>query len=663
MKDKDKTKEQLVNELEKMRQRVAESEEASEVGHKRVGEDSQESEGDYHKLFELLPIGVTMLDMKGVVLYCNSAVYSKGGYTKGSFTGKHFSKIASVRVKDIPTYIRIFNTIVRGKIPKPFEAIYQRKDGTSGWTEISISLIKVGGKRCILVMQHDITERKQVEEELNKFKTITDGANYGIAMINTEEGTFIYTNNTFNKMHGYTTNELIGSHFSTVFTKEQLEEAVNLREHLLSTGEQKTVELWRKKKDGTVFPTMTRSIVVKDDKGKSLFLTASVIDITEPKQAEEKETRLQQELNLTSHLASVGQMAAGIAHEINNPLTGVIGFSDLLMKKDIPEDIRKDVNIIYDGAQRVANIVSRMLTYARHSKPERISINVNELVETTLALRAYEMETSNIKVTTQLDPDLPMTMADAGQLQQVFLNIMMNAETEMIQAHGGGNLAVETEKLDNTLRITFKDDGPGIIKKNLERIFEPFFSTREVGQGAGLGLGVCYGIITQHGGKIYAKSKSGKGATFIVELPITTKAEQLKFVESVAEPSGVSRAKILVVEDEPMVQRLLTEILSQEGHESAITDNGEDAMARLGSEDYDVILLDIKLPGISGIELYKQLQKKAKPSARRVIFITGDTMSRDTMAFLSKTRAPYVTKPFNAEQLIKDINGILAQSA
>lgn len=245
-------------------------------------------------------------------------------------------------------------------------------------------------------------------------------------------------------------------------------------------------------------------------------------DLNERKRAEEREKQLQEELHLASRLATVGEMASGIAHEINNPLTSVVGYSQLLMKRDIPEDVRKDVNIIYEGAQRVASITHRMLTFARQHKPERASINTNDIIETTLAMRAYEMESSNIKVNTQLDTDLPMTMADAGQLQQVFLNIILNAEVEMSQTHGRGNLLVKTERIDNTIRVSFKDDGPGISKKNLGKIFDPFFTTREVGHGTGLGLSVCHGIVLQHGGKIYAESELGKGATFVVELPITT---------------------------------------------------------------------------------------------------------------------------------------------
>ena len=389
---------------------------------------------------------------------------------------------------------------------------------------------------------------------------------------------------------------------------------------------------------------------------------AFIRDITERKQAEEKEKQLQQELILASRLATVGEMAAGIAHEINNPLTGVIGFSDLLMKKDIPDDIRKDVNIIYDGAQRIASITGRMLSYTRQYKPERTSVNINGIIETTLAMRAYEMKSSGIQLETRLDPDLPITTADAGQLQQVFLNIILNAETEMITAHGRGNLLVKTERIDNTIRVSFRDDGSGIAKEDLDKIFNPFFTTREVGKGAGLGLSVCHGIISQHGGKIYAQSRSGKGATFFVGLPIVTKTEQLKLAEVAAkEPERVPRGRILVVDDDTIVQEFLTELLREEGHDVEIVENGEDALKRIDSEEYDVIVLDIKLPGMSGIELYKYMQKAVKSLARRVIFITGDVMSQDTRDFLSSTRAPYITKPFEAEQLKRDVDRIINQ--
>ena len=240
----------------------------------------------------------------------------------------------------------------------------------------------------------------------------------------------------------------------------------------------------------------------------------------ERKQTEERLRQLQLQLNLSNRLASVGMMVEGIAHEINNPLVSVIGFAQMLMYEDIPENTKETVRAINDSAQRVADIVKNLLTFARQQKLERTYINVNNIIQAALDMRTYPMEISNINVTTQLDPALPSTMADATLLQQVFLNLIINAETGMKSAHGEGNLSIKTETVENTIQVSFTDDGPGIAEVNLSHLFDPFFSTREVGQGTGLGLSVCYGIVTEHNGQIHVKSELGKGAIFIVELPI-----------------------------------------------------------------------------------------------------------------------------------------------
>ncbi|GAG26543.1 unnamed protein product, partial [marine sediment metagenome] len=262
--------------------------------------------------------------------------------------------------------------------------------------------------------------------------------------------------------------------------------------------------------------------------------------------------------------------------------------------------IKNDVKLIHDGAQRVAGVVKRLLTFARQQKPQRDYVSINELIETTLAFRSYELETNNTKVTTYFAPELPATIADGAQLQQVFLNLIVNAETEMKLAHGKGKLSVRTEAIDNTIRISFKDNGPGIAKENMARLFDPFFTTREVGQGTGLGLSVCHGIVTEHNGQIYVDSKRGKGATFIVELPIVTRPRQLGLAESeVEESQKAAKAKILVIDDEPIIRDFLSRVLTDEGHEVETVDNADDALQKVGTERYSLILLDIKMPGMS----------------------------------------------------------------
>jgi CheY-like chemotaxis protein len=229
-------------------------------------------------------------------------------------------------------------------------------------------------------------------------------------------------------------------------------------------------------------------------------------------------------------------------------------------------------------------------------------------------------------------------------------------------ARGSGKLSIKTQQTENNIRISFKDDGPGIAEENLERIFDPFFTTRQVGQGTGLGLSVCYGIVSEHGGRIHAESKPGKGATFIVELPIITADKQLEFPEpAVQEQQKVTGAKILVVDDEPVVREFISKVLTEEGHQVEAVDNAQDALEMVKSKTYRIILLDIKMPGLSGIELYKRFQKIAPSLARRVVFVTGDVMGTRTTAFLSKAKSPYITKPFDGKQLNIAINRIFTE--
>jgi len=382
------------------------------------------------------------------------------------------------------------------------------------------------------------------------------------------------------------------------------------------------------------------------------------------KQAEAERQELERRVQLTDRLASIGEMASGIAHEINNPLTSVVGFSELLMERDLPEDIREDVEIIHDGSQRVTNIVKRLLTFARQYKPVQSRTDINEIIKSTLTLRKYSLETGNIEVNTLLEPELPWTMADTGQLQQVFMNIIVNAETEMRKAHGKGRLIIKTEQTGNTIRLSFKDDGPGIARENLEKIFDPFFTTKEVGEGTGLGLSLSHGIISEHKGRIYAESEAGKGATFIIELPVVAEEEEkIERVEAVEEAGKPRGGRILVVDDEPVILTFLKKVLGGEGYDVETAGSGKEALGMIKNERYGLILCDIKLPGLSGIEIYDEIGKVAPSLQKRVIFITGDMMAADTRRFLKRTKVPYVTKPFDIAKLKEEVKRILSENS
>jgi signal transduction histidine kinase len=230
--------------------------------------------------------------------------------------------------------------------------------------------------------------------------------------------------------------------------------------------------------------------------------------------------QIQEQLIITDRLASVGELASGIAHELNNPLTGVISFSELLLDQDVSDDVKKDLEVINREAKRTAGVVKGLLSFTRKHPEEKQSVDVNEVIQGVLKMRSYEQKVNNIEVNTQFTPDLPEIIANSFELQQVFVNIIINAEHFMTEAHGRGTLTITTERVGETIRVSLVDDGPGIAKENLGHLFDPFYTTKEVGKGTGLGLSISHGIITSHGGRIYAESELGKGATFVVELPI-----------------------------------------------------------------------------------------------------------------------------------------------
>ena len=233
-----------------------------------------------------------------------------------------------------------------------------------------------------------------------------------------------------------------------------------------------------------------------------------------------QQKRIEEQLILADRLASIGELSSGIAHELNNPLTSVIGFSQLLMEGDVPDNIKEDLAIVYSEAQRAAAIVKNLLTFARKHTPVKQLSQINTVIEDVLRLRTYEQKVDNIEVEKYLANNLPEIMIDPFQMQQVFLNIIVNAEFAMLEAHNKGKMVITTERSENIIRITFTDDGSGITQENLKHMFDPFFTTKEVGKGTGLGLSICHGIVTEHGGQIYARSGKGQGATFIIELPL-----------------------------------------------------------------------------------------------------------------------------------------------
>ena len=477
-----------------------------------------------------------------------------------------------------------------------------------------------------------------------------------------DEGRILEVNDQFLELWGYTREELIGRKSTELKMWVNPEMRNTMLAELNLRGQVHDFEILGRKKDGQTF---WDSISLSQFKisGTPLILIASR-DITKLKLVEEERRQLEDKAQTASRLAIVGEMAAGVAHEINNPLTGVLGFSQIILEKEnLPADIKEDVKLIADGSRRVSEIVKRLLTFARQSKPVRTLSNLNELIVNTLKLRDYVLKTANIEVITRYDPELPLTIVDPGQLQQVFLNMIVNAEQAMKGAHGRGTLTISTEKKENFIRISFQDDGPGITKENMGHLFQPFFTTKAPGEGTGLGLSLSRSIVLEHNGKMNVVSEFGHGATFIIELPIIESLPSEADVRPptvVTKPANTKKGNILVVDDEPGVRILLSRVLVQMGHKVDTVPNAETAVDKLNAGvTYDVILTDVRMPGMSGVELRLFIIEKMPVMKNRIIFITGDVMGTDINNFLTQNKLTFLSKPFNIELIKKHVDDIM----
>jgi len=493
---------------------------------KQAEEALRESQEKLRRMFESVTEGISVIDLNGIITEVNQRTVEIHGYdSKDELLGR--SALELVAPRDHEKIAKNMRKALKGVIVRGVEYALLKADGTEFPGELSTSVLRDASGKWIghITVARDITERKQAERELRRakeqFQGLVEESPLGVALI-TGDGHCQYLNPKFVKMFGYTLEEVpTGREW---FAKAHPD--AEYRKQVISTWKGDMKAAGHGERPNRVF-----TVTCKDGSEKAIYFRVVILetgdylviyeDITERRQAEEREKKLQQELYLAQRLASIGELAAGVAHEINNPLTGVLGFSQRLLRKSKDEELSRDLEIIHGEAQRAAKVVQNLLTFARRREPKKEYSNINDIVQKALELRGYALQTGNIEVMTDLAPRLPQIMVDFPQIQEVFLNIILNAEHAMNEANGEGKLIIKTREVKDYVRISFADDGPGIPPEQLAKVFDPFFTTRAEKGGTGLGLSACHGIVTKHGGRIYVRSKPGKGATFFVELPLS----------------------------------------------------------------------------------------------------------------------------------------------
>ncbi len=358
----------------------------------------------------------------------------------------------------------------------------------------------------------------------------------------------------------------------------------------------------------------------------------------------QRETRYQ-----SDKLAALGQLLAGVAHELNNPLSVVTGRAAMLHRKLDGQPLAQDVEKIEQAAHRCARIVRNFLALARQHAPERREVDVNQVVRDAVELLAYHLRLDNIDVTLDLADPLPVMWADPHQLHQVVINLVTNANHAMRQTPSPRRLTLTTRysPAPPRVRLEVADSGPGIPPEIQARIFEPFFTTKPTGEGTGLGLSLCQGIIEGHGGTIRVDSRPGHGAVFQIQLPAGSAPAAPADVGSPEAAAPAIARSILVVDDEPEVAAMLAEMLAADGHRVETAANGTVALARLTEGTYDLILSDLRMPEMDGPTLYSEIKRRFPHLAQRIVFFTGDSLTSEVREFLEKTAAPRVSKPFD----------------
>ncbi|HEY6167188.1 MAG TPA: ATP-binding protein, partial [Verrucomicrobiae bacterium] len=384
-------------------------------------------------------------------------------------------------------------------------------------------------------------------------------------------------------------------------------------------------------------------------------------------------TRLEQQLRQAERLSAIGQMISGIAHELNNPLAVIMGYLELIMQRhELNPQTRADLLKVAQESNRAAKLVSNFLSFAREQPGRSEAVDLNEVVHHVVELREVEMRVVGIKWQLDLEPALPLTLADRDQVQQVLVNLINNAVHALLDRPLPGQLRISSRASGARLELRVSDNGPGVPPAVRAKIFEPFFTTKEVGTGTGLGLSIAHSIMAEHNGRIAYEDAPGGGACFVLEFPLivpsgadshpagTGETQQLP-VPKPAETNG-RVARILVLDDEKSIADMLGEMLNLLGHQTTICNSGPQALEELGRSEYDLILSDYRMPGMDGREFFNLASQRDDTFKHRIIFLTGDVVNEQTRSFLQSVGAPYLGKPFHLDTVEEAINGVLKRA-
>jgi len=491
-------------------------------------------------------------------------------------------------------------------------------------------------------LHQDIAGRKMAEAALRaseeQYHAMFDASIDGLALWNAA-GDLVDTNPALCRMYGYEDDEFCkspGGWPGPSYEQEFLQ--------AVAAGEPLHVEVTERRKDGSALELELHGIPMQYQ-GKPHVLTIAR-DITEKKRSATELERQRDALHQREKLAALGSLLAGVAHELNNPLSVVVARA-VLLEEQGDSKTKAAALKIRTAAERCARIVRTFLAMARQQPPERGPVAVNEVVTAALDIASYALRTSSVEVTLDLAKGIPLIHADADQLHQVLLNLIINAQQSVQEQSPPRRLNITScyDYLSDVVHISVQDNGPGIPAHLRARVFEPYFTTKPTGMGTGVGLAVSLGIVEAHGGTLTVACPTEGGAVFTITLPVGVVEARADHTMPASKP-GPSQRAILVVDDEAEIRDTLSEILNGARHRVVTASSGREALERMALETYDVILTDIRMPDIDGRALFEEIRQRWPEQCARVVFVTGDTLASALREFVSKSGRPVIEKPF-----------------
>ena len=615
---------------------------------KRAERDLQVAEEHYRALFEGAGEGVVVAK-DGRIILANPAMSRIVGYSREETDNTSFIELIHPDDREM-VVDRHLRRLKGEDVATNYDFRVVTKNGDVKWVRIHSSLISWQGDKVTLNFFEDITVRRQIDEEMRKFKTISDNAPYGTVIADLS-GKLLYVNDAFARLHGYRHAELLGQNLAMLHSEQQLATLHNIKDKLVQAGSFTSMEVWHMRRDRTEFPTLMNGVVIRDEAGQPQFLAATAADITELK-------RLQEFADRARRLEAAGRIAGQVAHDFNNLLGPLVAYPEFI-KEEIGFDhpAKAYLDSMEAAAQQMADINQQLLSLGRRGHYNMEPLNLNEVIRQVL--EQARPQTGHLEIVTDLAGDLMNVKGGAAQIVRVFANLVSNAVDAM---KGTGTLTVATRNwyADNPIgaygqiekgeyvKVTVTDTGCGIPEKILGQVFEPFFTTKKTDKkrGSGLGLSVVHAIVEDHSGYVEIESREGEGTSVLLYFPIT-RDEQTAIGENQIVGGNET---VLLVDDDRVQQEVTLRLLRRLGYRAVAVKSGEEALNRILTEPFDILLLDMIMPGgMDGVETYRSIKKFCP--GQKAIIVSGFAEGEQVAEAQRLGAGDFIRKPLTLRSL------------